>query len=69
MRIAYDPAKRRATLRDRGLDMDDAGDVFDGPTMTVQDDRESYGETRYFTVGFLADRMVVLAWTPAASSA
>jgi uncharacterized DUF497 family protein len=23
-----------------------------------------YGETRHITVGFLGDRMVVLAWTP-----
>lgn len=46
MRLAYDPAKRSATLRDRGLDMADAGDVFDGPTITIEDDRRDYGEIR-----------------------
>ena len=41
-----------------------AGEVFDGPTLTVEDDRHNYGETRYITVGFLDDAMVVLVWTP-----
>ena len=64
MRIAYDPAKREATLRKRNLDMADAGNVFDGPTITIEDDRRVYGEIRYITIGLLADRMVLLAWTP-----
>ena len=64
MRIDYDPAKRSTTLRDRGLDMAAAGDIFDGATITVEDDRQDYGETRYITVGFLAGRMVFVAWTP-----
>lgn len=64
MRIAYDPAKRDATRRERGLDMADAGDVFDGPTLTIEDDRKDYGEPRYITIGLLANRMVLLAWTP-----
>ena len=40
-----------------------AGEVFDGDTLTVEDVRIDYGETRYITVGFLDARMVVLAWT------
>lgn len=64
MRIEYDAAKRNITLRSRGLDMADAGGVFEGETITVEDDRRDYGETRYITVGFLADRMVFVAWTP-----
>ena len=64
MRIAYDPAKRDATLRERGLDMAAADEVFDGATITVEDDRKDYGEIRYITIGLLADRMVLLAWTP-----
>ena len=63
MRIAYDPAKRDVTLRERGLDMADAADVFDGPTITVEDNRRDYGEVRYITNGLLADHMVLLAWT------
>lgn len=64
VKIEFDPAKRQATLAARGLDMADAGDVFDGATLTVEDDRQDYGETRLITIGHLAGRMVVLVWTP-----
>ena len=40
MDIEFDPAKRDATLEARGLDMADAGEVFAGATLTVEDDRE-----------------------------
>ncbi len=63
MRIEYDPTKRNTTLHDRGLDMADAGAIFDGPTITIEDDRREYGETRYISVGFLVGRMVFVAWT------
>ena len=63
MRIDLDPAKLAATLEARGLNMAQAGEVFDGPTLTVDDDRQDYGESRFLTIGFLAGRMVVLAWT------
>ncbi len=39
MRIAFDEEKRRLILQARGLDMADAGLVFEGPTLTVPDDR------------------------------
>ena len=41
-----------------------AGDVFEGATLTIEDDRSDYGETRFITVGYLDARMVVLVWTP-----
>jgi len=61
--ITFDSAKRLATLENRGLDMADAGDVFAGVTMTVEDDRHDYGEVRFITIGTLRGRMVVLVWT------
>ena len=64
MRITYDPAKRDSTLRERGLDMVDAAAVFDGPAVTIEDDRRDRGETRYIAASLLADRMVLPAWTP-----
>ena len=63
MKITYDPAKRDATLYHRGLDMAQAGKVFAGPHITVQDIRFDHDEARFVTVGHLQDRMVVLAWT------
>lgn len=64
MVIEFDSAKRLATLEARGLDMADAGQVFSGEILTVQDVRKDYGETRFITIGHLAGRMVLLAWTP-----
>lgn len=64
MRITYDPAKREQTLRKRGLDFKDAAEVFRGPTLTLLDLREGYGEDRYQTYGYLRGRMVTVVWTP-----
>ena len=41
-----------------------ADEVFAGPTLTVEDDRQNYGEARFITIGFLDGAMVVLVWTP-----
>jgi len=41
-----------------------ACEVFEGVTLTVEDDRKSYGEKRFITIGFLDERMIVLVWTP-----
>ncbi|HEY6982682.1 BrnT family toxin [Reyranella sp.] len=64
MKIEFDTVKRQATLVARGLDMAAAGQVFEGPTLTVEDDRRDYGEVRFITIGLFAGRMVVLVWTP-----
>ena len=61
MKIDYDPAKRETTLVTRRLDMADAGEIFEGPHLTMEDDRRDYGETRNLTVGFLEDRMVIIS--------
>ena len=41
-----------------------ADEVFAGATLTVEDDRQDYGEDRFITIGFLDRRMVILVWTP-----
>ncbi len=64
MAITYDPAKRAWTIRERGLDFEDAEEVFAGRTYQREDDRRDYGEIRIVTVGLLRQRMVVVVWTP-----
>ena len=64
MKISYDPAKRAHTLALRGLDFDNAADVFAGRTIDFIDDREDYGETRWLSFGLLGQRLVVIVWTP-----
>ena len=63
MKIEFDPAKRRKTLEARQLDIARADEVFEGATLTVEDDRQDYGETRFITIGRLDGRMVVMVWT------
>ena len=41
-----------------------ADEVLAGATLTVEDDRQDYGEDRFITIGFLDATMVVLVWTP-----
>ena len=64
MRITFDPAKRAATLDERGLDFADAAEVFDGLTAEVEDTRKDYGETRVICFGLLRGRLVQVVYTP-----
>lgn len=68
MRITYDPAKRERTLQDRGLDFEDAPEVFRGLTVEVDDLRKDYGERRIICFGMLEGRLVVIGYTPRSSS-
>lgn len=68
MKITCDPVKRAATLAERGLDFEDAVEVFSGDTLDFRDDRRDYGELRMVTVGHLRGRMVIVVWTPRASA-
>jgi uncharacterized DUF497 family protein len=62
--VTYDPAKRTATLAERGLDFNDAELVFAGPTFEVEDNRRNYGEVRVICFGLLQGRVVVIGYTP-----
>ena len=64
MRVTCDPEKRERTLRERGLDFEDAALVFAGVTLEVEDTRKDYGEGRIICFGWLAGRMVVVGYTP-----
>ncbi len=64
MNITCDPAKRDRTILERGLDFLDAATVFAGKTLTLEDDRFDYGETRFQTYGILNERVVMIVWTP-----
>jgi len=53
MKIEFDPDKRLRTMRERGLDMEDAGLLFEERHITVEDGRTIDSESRYLTVGYL----------------
>ena len=63
MLVTFDPAKRDATLAERGLDFADAAAVFAGLTFDWRDERADDGEVRWITIGHLTGRMVVVVWT------
>jgi uncharacterized DUF497 family protein len=54
MEFTWSDAKRAANLKAHGLDFVDAPHVFEGATYTFEDDRFSYGEQRFVTLGLLA---------------
>lgn len=54
MRFTWSEAKRHANLKAHGLDFVDVPSVLEGVTYTFEDDRFSYGEQRFVTLGLLA---------------
>jgi uncharacterized protein len=54
MEFTWAETKRTANLKAHGLDFVDAALVFEGVTFTFEDDRFSYGEQRFITLGLLA---------------
>jgi uncharacterized DUF497 family protein len=50
-------------LKAHGIDFVDAPSVFDGLTFTFEDDRFSYGEQRFVTLGLLAGIPVSIVHT------
>lgn len=64
MKITYGRTKRDWTWRVRGLDFEDAPEVFAGDHFERLSDAQDYGEMRLITAGYLRGRMVVLVWTP-----
>lgn len=65
MRFVWDEWKRKSNLRVHGFDFRDTPRVFEGPTLTVEDDRFAYGEQRFVTLGFLGGIAVSIVHTEA----
>ena len=63
MEFTWSERKRVLNLREHKLDFVDAASVFDGLTYTFEDDRFSYGEQRFITLGLLAGIPVSIAHT------
>ena len=61
--ITWDEAKRKLNLRKHGIDFRDAGEIFDGPTVTAEDTRQAYGEQRWVALGILNGVVVSMTYT------
>ncbi|MBA2351348.1 MAG: BrnT family toxin [Burkholderiales bacterium] len=63
MEFTWSETKRATNLKAHGLDFVDAPRVFEGATYTFEDDRFSYGEQRFVTLGMLAGIPVSIVHT------
>jgi len=54
MEFTWSEVKRASNIKDHGIDFVDAQSVVDGLTYTFKDDRFSYSEQRFVTLGLLA---------------
>lgn len=63
MDFEWDDNKRMTNLNKHGIDFEDVRIIFDGDTVTVEDDRYNYGEQRLVTFGFLRRSIVSVTHT------
>lgn len=63
MEFAWDEAKRLINIGKHGIDFIDVPAVFDGYTVTVEDDRYSYGEQRFVTFGLLQGQVIAVVYS------
>jgi len=49
--LEWDERKRTINVKKHGFDFVDAGELFNGYTVTMEDDRFCYNEQRFFTLG------------------
>jgi len=62
MEFEWDEAKRLANIGKHGIDFTDVPAIFDEYTVTVEDDRYSYGEQRFVTFGLLQGRVIAVVY-------
>ena len=63
MEFTWSERKRSLNLKQHGIDFLDAVAVFEGLTFTYEDDRLSYREQRFVTLGLLAGVPVSIVHT------
>ncbi len=63
MLVTYDEEKCQKNMVKHGIDLAECISVFDSPMLTIDDNRETYGEQRLKSFGWLYGRVVVIVWT------
>jgi uncharacterized DUF497 family protein len=63
MEFEWDEEKNERNIRERAIDFADIPPLFDGFTVTIEDDRDAYGEQRFSTIGLLRANVLVVVHT------
>lgn len=67
--ISWDEPKRKLNLKNHRIDLAELESAFDFPMVTVEDDREVYGELRLQSLAMWRGRVIFLVWTERRSAA
>lgn len=60
MKFEWDEEKRQTNIRKHGIDFVGVEELFTGYTVTMEDSRFDYDETRFITIGLLKGHIVVV---------
>ena len=63
MKFEWDENKRKLNIKKHSIDFEDAKRVFEGISLTFQDNRFDYGQQRFITIGLLYEIVIVIAHT------
>jgi uncharacterized DUF497 family protein len=61
--LTWDETKRRVNLKNHGLDFAGCDSIWDHFTVTREDTRQNYGESRLVCFGLLVGIVVVMVYT------
>jgi uncharacterized DUF497 family protein len=63
LEFEWDEGKRQQGIEKHGVDMVYAALIFEGPVLTVVDDRMDYGEVREISLGLVEDEVFLVVHT------
>lgn len=64
MNIQYDETKNQKNINNRGISFALANDFDFSSALIVKDTRKDYGESRFFSLGYIGQRLYALVFTP-----
>jgi uncharacterized DUF497 family protein len=60
MKFEWDENKNDSNVKGHGIDFRDAKNIFDGYTLTIEDDRFDYGEQRFVSFGIMYGHVIAV---------